>query len=650
MKSERTIEIRAAGKGASIEVAISSEAPVERFFGVEVLRHSPDAVDLSRLNDGRHPLLLNHDTDKQIGVVERAWVDSDKKLRGVVRFGRSQLAQEIQQDVEDGIRSLVSVGYQIMEIEEQERSADGETVVKRTISGDDFEREMREIFGENFYRAGLSAVRAKDSQKEPPTYVVTRWQPFECTICPVPADVEVGVGRSAVAAAPPTAVQTAETAVPTHPTIHERIVTMDNNVQPKPLEGVDAERARVNGIVALGEQFSKYVGQKEISDAIRNGRSVEQFKDAILSAMESKASDVSTREIGMTPKEVQSYSLGRALVASITGDWSKAGFEREASGAVAKLFGRTPEGFYVPFEYWNKRDFNMGTTTEAGYLRETVLRTDLYTDALRNAMVLAGMGMRILPGLTGNVAIPRKATASTLGMLSEIGSASETNPVTAQPSLSPKRVGAYLEVSKQALIQSAMSLESMLRDDLLMGAAVLLESQVLNGVGSSNEMTGIRNTASIGTVTAGTNGATLAWSHLVDLESACANSNAEPGNLAGYVVNTKARGRAKQVTKSTYLPWLWQDGAQPLNGHRVGVTNNLPSNLTKGTSTTICSAAIFSSDYSMGVLGLFGAPDIVVDPYSKADTGQVKITLNQFADFCVRQPAAFAKIEDILTT
>jgi hypothetical protein len=74
----------------------------------------------------------------------------------------------------------------------------------------------------------------------------------------------------------------------------------------------------------------------------------------------------------------------------------------------------------------------------------------------------------------------------------------------------------------------------------------------------------------------------------------------------------------------------------------------LPSNLTKGTATTVCSAAIFASDWSMATIGLFGAPDITVDPYTKADTGQVKITLNQFYDFGIRQPAAFAKTEDLL--
>ena len=128
-----------------------------------------------------------------------------------------------------------------------------------------------------------------------------------------------------------------------------------------------------------------------------------------------------------------------------------------------------------------------------------------------------------------------------------------------------------------------------------------------------------------------------------------AAANAEPDTLAGYLMNTQTRGKLKTVQRGTNLNFVWENGSMPVNGYRVAVTNNVPSNLTKGSSTTVCSSALFSSDWSMQVVGLFGAPDITVDPYSKADTGQVKITLNQFADTANRQPAAFAKIEDVLT-
>lgn len=648
-----TIEVRAKDDDGLVEMAISSEAPYERWFGIEVLRHSVDAVDMTRINDGRHPLLVNHDTDRQAGVLKKAWLGEDAKLRGLAKFSRSAFGKEIEQDVSDGIRSLVSVGYEIIEVEEHgtdEKS--GEPVTLRTFSGDEFEREMRKEHGDNFYRAGPSAARKKGSGGEPPVFVVTRWRPFEASLVAIPADVEVGVGRAVAAAAPekPAVVEpvgTGETrqAQEVIETRNKEVKIMTEVV--KEPTGTELEAARRDEILTLGEQYAKYVNQKDIADALRNGRSVEQFKDSIMQKMETRHTDTSELHIGMTRKEAQRYSLGRALVASVTGDWKKAGFELECSQAMEKMVGRSPEGFFLPFDTF-RRDFNVGTTTEAGNLVATDLRGDLYVDALRNAMVLARMGCRILPGLTSNIDIPRKSSPTSLSRLTEIGSASETSPLTAKLSLSPKRVGGYVEVSKQALIQSSMALEAMIRDDLLMSAAVELEDQVINGNGTAPNILGIRNYTTIGSTTAGTNGGVPTWANFVDLESACANSNAEPDMLAGYVTNTRVRGKLKQTQMGTNLPFIWMNGAQPVNGYRVGITNNVPNNLTKGTSTTVCSAAVFSSDWSMHVIGLFGAPDVVVDPYSKADTGQVKITLNQFSDGGIRQPAAFAKIVDLL--
>lgn len=638
MQFKRTVEAaakRAGGEGEDlVEMSISSEAPYERWFGIEILRHSPESVDLSRLSDGRHPFLVGHDTEKQVGVIKRAFLDTDdKKVRGAVKFSRSAFAQEIRQDVEDEIRTLISVGYMIDEVEEVEKAADGAETVKRRLSGEEFEREMLKEHGADFYRAGQAAARAKGS--EPPVFIVTRWQPFEASVVPVPADVTVGIGRSA-------GVESPSQTPGTPPLIIVEKRKMENTKTPAELE-----IERRDGIQALAEAYAKWLDPKDGPDAVRNGRTVDQFKDFIIQKMESRHTDTSALHIGMSPAESKRYSFGRALVASITGDWSKAGLEMECSRAVEKIMGRAPEGFFVPFDIF-RRDFNVGTATEAGNLVGTDLRGDLYTDALRNAMVMGRLGVRFLTGLSSNLDLPRKTTAGTLGMLTEIGSASETAPVTAKATLSPKRIGAYTEVSKQALIQSAMSLEDLIRDDLVTGAAVLLENQCINGAGTGAEIKGLRNVTGIGTVVGGTHGLAPAWSHIVDLESACANANAEPDRVAGYLINTKLRGKLKQTQFATNLPFIWQNGDMPLNGYRAAVTNNVPSNLTKGTSTTVCSAALFSSDWTMTTIGLFGAPDVTVDPYSKADTGQVKITLNQFADMQHRQPAAVSKIDDLL--
>lgn len=649
----RTVKItatRAAGDDRTIDLAISSEAPYERWFGIEILSHDFSAVDLSRLADNAHPLLLNHCTDDQIGVLFDPIIGEDRVLRCKAKFSRSADAEEIFVDVRDGIRQLVSVGYFIEEIVEMAPPPAPEDIGDltkwspvRTFTGDRFQREMRELHGETFARHGQATARANGDT--PPTFLVTRWTPFEASIVPIPADPSVGIGRSTgVETIPPPSADDQATQQPKAPIAAPRIFLEKKTMEQKSPAELEIERR--DDLQAIGQQYAKYLGPNDLADAIRNGRSAEAFKDYIIERIQTKHTDTSQIHVGLTPKEIRRYSLGNAIRAATIGDWSQAGFERECSEAVAKIMGRSPEGFYIPPEAF--RDFNVGTATEAGNLVATDLRTDLFVDVLRNKLVLGQLGVRILSGLTSSVDLPRKSTASTIGTVTEVGSATETSPATAKVSLSPKRASAFVEVSKQAIIQSALALESMIRDDLVMSTAVTIENLSINGNGTAPQYLGLRNTTGIGTVVSGANGAAPAWSHFVDLESACANANAEPDSLSGYLINTRVRGKLKQTQFATNLPMIWQNGPFPLNGYRAAVSNNVPFNLTKGTSTTVCSSALFGSDWSMAVLGLFGAPDVTVDPYTLAATGQVRITINQYADFGVRQPGAFAKNDDLL--
>lgn len=609
----------------TVELAFSSEDPYERWWGIEILDHGSASVRLGRLNDGRHPLLVNHDLNRQPGVIEKAWIGDDRKGRSKARFGRSDYASEILQDVEDEIRTLVSVGYAVHKVIEETTTKDGGAKA-RELTGDQFRALVQ---SEEFKR---DIEQKRTTGDKVPTFRVVDWEPFENSIVAVPADATVGIGRAAqpAAAAP----------APEKPQQQQR-TTMDK----KPEE---LERERSGALLSLGEQYKKYVTDADVANAIRNGHTVEQFKDLVMTKMTTKHTDTSALHLGLGAREVQRYSLARAVLAAATGDWSKAGLERECSIAVGKLVGRTPEGFYVPWDVFH-RDFNVGTGSEAGNLVPTELRTDLFVDVLRNKLVMGRLGVRILAGLTANIDIPKKLTASSISRVTEIQALTETNPTTAKVSLTPKRFGGFVEYSKQALIQSAMAIEPLLRDDLLMGAAVDIQDQWLNGSGAGANMRGIRNTSGIGSVVGGTNGANLAWTHVVGLESACANVNAEPDQFSGYLINSKTRGTSKTTQKATNLPFIWDNGEQPLNGYRAAVSNTVPSNLTKGTSTTVCSSVLFGSDWSMSVLGLFGAPDVTVDPFSLATTGQVRITLNQFGDHGVRLAGCFASSDDILT-
>ncbi|ADD94573.1 hypothetical protein [uncultured phage MedDCM-OCT-S08-C1731] len=139
----------------TVRIGVSSETPVERSFGMEVLGHSEDEINMEFMQSKTAPLLLDHDMKKQIGVVEEFKLDqAAKRTTAVVRFGKSALAEEVFRDVVDGIRMNISVGYRVDKLERQNK--------------DD----------ETYYRAS--------------------WTPMEISSVSIPADASrlVGVGRS----------------------------------------------------------------------------------------------------------------------------------------------------------------------------------------------------------------------------------------------------------------------------------------------------------------------------------------------------------------------------------------------------------------------------------------------------------------------
>ena len=602
----------------TIDLSFSSEYPIPRWFGIEVLDHSPGSCDLSRLNSSG-ALLDNHDWDEQIGVIVlgTARIDPDRIGRATVKFSQSQEGQEKFQDVLDGIIVNTSCFYQINQM------------IETTIIDADGEEE--------------TVCR------------VMSWVPVEISLVAVPGDPTVGVGRSAGAEEHETVFERRAKPVPVAPT--QPVLTLKDKTMPTPQEneGLKIEQKRVADLLVLAETYDKYGARDKVAEFIRNGKSAPEFQNAIMETIVTKHSDTRELEIGLSDDETKRYSLQRAIQATVSGNWSKAGLERSASDAVAKRTGMSAEGFFVPMEAFHqisgKRAFDAGTTANAGNLIQTTVLGGEFVDVLRNALVLNKMGIRVLGGLTANIAIPRKTVASTISNVTEIAQYTATNPTTTQMLLSPHRIGASIPYTKQALLQSSLDVESMLRDDLAAGIAVMIDNLGINGSGTAPMPKGLVNQSGIGAVVGGTNGQQISWQHLVGLESACANVNAEPDELAGYIVNTKTRGWMKSTQKATYLPYLWDvtQPGQPLNGYKAAVTNNQLSSGTKGTSVGICSTLAFSSDWSNFVLALFGGLDIVVDPYSLADSGQIKLTANQFIDIGLRNPACFAVMTDALT-
>jgi len=213
-------------------------------------------------------------------------------------------------------------------------------------------------------------------------------------------------------------------------------------------------------------------------------------------------------QIGMTTRDVQRYSLVRAIRAAMSNDWRGAELEREASAATAQRLGREPNGsFFVPADWLESRDLTVGTNSAGGYTVSTDLLAQNFIDLLRNRMALRQAGATMLTGLVGNIAIPRQTGGATAYWVAENSAPTESAQAFDQVTMTPHTVGAFTDISRRLLNQSSIDVEMLVRTDLATVLALAIDLAGLHGTGSSNQPTGLAATSGIGSVAGGTNGA-----------------------------------------------------------------------------------------------------------------------------------------------
>ena len=589
-----------------VRLAFSSEAPVERDFGFEVLSHNEGAIELDWLRSGTAPLLLDHDPRKQIGVIEGVQVGADKVARADVRFGKSNSASEIFDDIQDGIRSNVSVGYRIKELQKREK-----------LEGDN----------------GLD------------TYVAEKWIPLELSIIAIPADQSVGVGRSLET--PLTQNTQKESVIMTEEVKTEvKEEAPQVNVREIQTEAREQETKRIREIQALGSQHNL----QEVADkAVEDGVSLDLFRGIVVDEVSKKTNE----QVFKLPSEVgldevkREYSLMRAIHASASGDWRKAGFERECSDEIARKTGKEARGFYAPTDIAWTRDQTAGTDSQGGYLVGTVHRGDMFIEALYGRSVVLANGAVQMQGLVGNIAIPKLSTsASNVGFVAEGSAPSEGAEVFAQVSMSPKTCAGYIDFTRKLMLQSDPSIEQVIRNDFVSTFAQKLDTVFLEG-GGSNEPTGIGQTSGIGDVAMGTNGGAITYAKLVDLDSEITKDNAGTDDMV-CVTTPQVVGEMRQTPKQA----SGVEGNFILNndelvvGHRVISSTNMPSTLTKGSTSGSCHAVLIGS-MSQALVGFWSGLDIVVDTSSLATSGGTRLAGFFDTDFAVRHAQSFAEIRDV---
>jgi HK97 family phage major capsid protein len=575
-----------------IDLSFSSDTPCERWYGMEILDHAEKAVDLSRANDGG-ALLLDHDPTKQIGVIESATI-SGKKGRAKVRFSRSPLGEEIFGDVTDGIRRNVSVGYEIKEI-----------------------------------------VREK-SEGKVDTYRVTRWTVLEISITSIPLDPSIGVGRQHQTNNPKKEMRIllntdpapggGGVAAPAAPAV---------NVQEVENRGAAAERARSKEIRALAKKANLIELGEQFVDS---EKSVEQFRTAALEQITGKplVTAPGTPAIGMNETEIKRYSIVRAMN-RLANKLPVDGLEKEVSDAVAKRTRRDTGGFLIPWDITNseipsqKRTLNINSQTAGGLLVGTEVGSMI--ELLRNKTVVASMGATTLSGLQGNLALPRQTGGATAYWLDETTAVTASDQAFGQLGLTPKRLAGLTKYTKQLLAQASIDVEGFVRNDLTTVLAIAKDKAAIQGLGAAGEPVGILNTTGVNSITF--SGAPT-WAKIVDFEKETDLDNALMGTI-GYLSTPTTKAKWKTTVKASSTAVFLLDG-DTVNGYKFASTNQFP---TSGTLNQV----IFGNWADL-ILADWDGIDVVVDPYSNADTNIVRIVITIMTDIGVRHAVSFCISSD----
>lgn len=235
-------------------------------------------------------------------------------------------------------------------------------------------------------------------------------------------------------------------------------------------------------------------------------------------------------------------------------------------------------------------------------------------EPLRAKNVLVNAGATFMTGLVGDVSIP-VYSGSSVAWATEVGEAADAAGKFGEVKLSPKRLTAFLDISKQFLAQDSNSAEEMLKRDLINAINSKLEATILgSAAGSSTQPAGMFNEAEATTIT---------YANIADMEAELEDANVY-GDLT-YIVSPSIKSKLRTTQK----------------GNGVGfVMENNEIDGTKVLSTSNCGGIVVGS-FSDYVIGQWGGIELTVDPYTQAANGKIRLVINAYFDAKPRRAEAF---------
>lgn len=404
---------------------------------------------------------------------------------------------------------------------------------------------------------------------------------------------------------------------------------------------------------AEGNQWLQAAEQAEAEERRRNDT------DAFLKRLDRKREPEPDPpgDMGNLPhhQTKQRYSLLKALrEMSEGGIGAVTGLEKEVSQAIKER--QAPERrksghLSIPWDLsiGARRDpipkefRNLDVTTGAGAVYETVSNSMI--ELLQNLMLTRRLGVRVMTGLNGNLSLPKKTGRGTAYWVTPGNAPTGSNPTIGAIDLAPNTVGMVEKYDRRFLMQTSVDAEMFLREDISEVMALELDRVVFNGSGLGAEPRGIITYTGVNVVALGTDGGAITRAALLQAETEMEADNALLGNIS-WTTTPEVKGLLKDTEAGTagFPIWIWGPD-NTLVSYPAYATNQMPSDLTKGTGTDLHAAIL--GNWREAILAFWSGLDILVDPYTSGDSGTVRIVALQDADFELRHPEAFSVIRDI---
>lgn len=606
--------------GERYPISFSSEVPVRRWSWdigdyFEVLSHDAADVDLSRAENGL-PALKSHSRTDQIGSVSGIKVDETaRKSRGMLGFSSIPVAVEQKTLVDEGHLSTVSVGYAV---------------------------------------TGMDLISTNENGI--PTYRC-KWTPFEVSTEPVPADYQVGFGRSDRESSGELRSVEVDVVEPAGGGEADMAGTEERTVEapssPPKIEARTEPRTEERNLAAeaaeISEMAAGYGVAERAASWIREGLTPDQVGRKILEIKRTEGEPGPASETldAMPTRDKARYSVRRAIAIAANAEKFD-GLEAEVDQELrAHRSGGDHGGILIPWRLrgndeltdYAKRTLGTGEATGGATLVGEVIMPDMI-DLLRNKALCLLAGAKLYPGLSGVVQFNRKTTAPTVYWIEENPAADVTGSegTYGYVSLSPKTLIGSVQVPRQLLTMATIDVEADIRTDLAIGHALALDLAALHGSGTDKEPEGIYSAAG---VLSETFGGVPSLAHVSAMVGKIADANADLGALSFMTTPLMAELMTRTVKESGYPVYLWNgpltDGT--MLGYPARATNQISKTLGTGSDH-----GIIFGNWNDLLMGLWGNDlEIVVDTVTRAKRGQVVITSYSMGDTALRHGASFCK-------